>query len=461
MERLFQDFKKITWPSFDHIISNLEELYFSKIYLSSKMNITKKSDSFLHKMMLIILGFGPGIFAIGYTIGTGSVTSMIVAGSNYGMQLLWVLLLSCLFSGLLMYCYGKYALVSGETALYGFKKHIKGGKIIAVLIIIGISFGQWNSLIGIMGISSNLIFELLAIYIPSLKAIQYEAVLFIAILIIGIMYSLLLVGKYSFFEKLLIFFVTMMAGSFLISLFFVYPLPSEVVQGLIPTVPKVEGGQMMVVAFVGTTMAAATFLSRPLFIQGKGWTIKDLNIQKQDAIVASTLVFLISATIMAVADGALFHQGKPVHNVLDMANTLEPVAGKFAVFLFFFGTLSAGLSSIFPCMMITPLLLADYQSGKLDSSSMQFRVITGIACIAALTVPVFGANPIQIQILSQVFNVFVLPLVIIGIILMLHNKTVMQGYKTEATVYIGLAMALLFASVISYNGVLALAKYLH
>jgi hypothetical protein len=35
-----------------------------------------------------VLAFDPGIFAIGYTIGTGSVTSMIVAGSTYGMALL-------------------------------------------------------------------------------------------------------------------------------------------------------------------------------------------------------------------------------------------------------------------------------------------------------------------------------------------------------------------------------------
>tara|TARA_R110002033_G_scaffold36361_4_gene74725 strand:+ start:4064 stop:4384 length:321 start_codon:yes stop_codon:yes gene_type:complete len=102
------------------------------------MAVTKIKMSFLKKIIAVVLGFGPGIFAIGYTIGTGSVTSMIVAGSTYGMQLLWVLLLSCLFSGILMFAYGNYALISGETALYGFKKHIKGGKILAILIIIGI-----------------------------------------------------------------------------------------------------------------------------------------------------------------------------------------------------------------------------------------------------------------------------------------------------------------------------------
>jgi manganese transport protein len=411
------------------------------------------------KILAVVLAFGPGIFAIGYTIGTGSVTSMIVAGSTYGMQLLWVLLLSCIFSGLLMYAYGNYALVTGETALYAFKKHLKWGKLIAILIILGISFGQWNSLMGILGISANIIYEIFLIYFPNLADLKYEAVLSIAIVVIAVFYGFLMVGKYAFFEKILVIFVTIMGLSFIISLFMVYPLPIEVAKGLIPTIPKVEGGQMMVAAFVGTTMAAATFLSRPLFVKGKGWTIKNRSQQKKDAIIAATLVFFISASVMAVACGALFHQGQPVTQVLDMVNTLEPVAGKFALTLFFFGTLSAGLSSIFPCLLIAPILLADYQSGELDTNSKQFRIITAIACVFALIVPVYGANPIEMQILSQVFNVFVLPLVIIGIILLINNKRLMTTYKAGTWLNIGLFAALFFSCVISYNGIIALFDY--
>lgn len=90
--------------------------------------------------------------AVGYTIGTGSVTAMIVAGSTFGMQLLWVLILSCLFSVALLHAYGKYYLVTGDTALFAFKKHLKFGKWTALGVIAGVVFGQWNSLIGIMGI---------------------------------------------------------------------------------------------------------------------------------------------------------------------------------------------------------------------------------------------------------------------------------------------------------------------
>ncbi|MCM4155497.1 Nramp family divalent metal transporter [Gramella sp. AN32] len=423
------------------------------------MDATTAKNSLLKKVIAIILGFGPGIFAIGYTIGTGSVTSMIVAGSKFNMQLLWVLLLSCFFSGILMFAYGNYALLTGETALYGFKKHLKFGKALAILIIIAVTFGQWNSLMGILGISSNIIFEILVLNFAGLSIYEYETVLITAIIIILVFYLLLLVGRYTFFEKILIIFVTLMGFSFLLSLFFVQPLALDVVKGIIPTIPDVAGGKMLVAAFVGTTMASATFLSRPLFVKGKGWTIKHLDQQKKDSITAAILIFVISGIIMAVAAGALYYDGKEVTHVLDMANTLEPVAGKWAVTIFFFGALSAGLSSIFPCLLIAPLLIADYQSGELDTNSKQFRIITFIACLVALMGPALGANPIEIQILSQVFNVFALPLVIIDIIILLNSKKVMKEYKTSLFVNMGMFASLLFACIISYNGILAMMEY--
>lgn len=421
----------------------------------------KQPTSIFSKLLHLLLGIGPGIFAIGYTIGTGSVTSMIVAGSTYGMQLLWVLFLSCLFSWVLMEAYGRYALVTGETALFAFRKHLKFGRLIAILIIIGITFGQWNSLIGILGISANAIFETIVLFIPSIKGYEYWSILIIAAVIIGIMYALLWKGNYPIFEKILIFFVSLMGLSFLLSFFIVLPAPKEVIAGFVPSIPKVEGGRMLVAAFVGTTMAAATFISRPLFIQGKGWNKDNLKEQQRDALWAAVLIFFISSAIMASAMGAFYHDGKVVSKVLDMVYALEPVAGRFAIAIFFMGTLAAGLSSVFPILMIAPLMIADYQKGELDTTSRQFKIITGIACLIGLMVPVFGANPIQAQILTQVFNVFVLPLVIIGIIILVNRKELMGEHKAGWALNVGMVLSLLFACVISYNGVVAIIEQMN
>lgn len=405
----------------------------------------------MKKLLKFLLSFGPGIFAIGYTIGTGSVTSMIVAGNEFGMDLLWVLFFSCLFSGVLIYVSGSYYLLTQETGLWAIKKHLPLGKIIAISIIVMVGIGQWNSLIGILGITSNVIFEVLSLNFPGLEGHKYAVVIGIAVCVIGIFYALLLKGKFSIFEKVLALFVSMMGISFFFTLFFVLPQPTEVIMGLVPTIPKVEGSGILIAAFVGTTMAAATFLSRPLFIQGKGWTIEDFTTQKNDSIVAALLIFIISGSIMAVASGSLYGNGHEITHVLDMSKALEPSAGKFAVSVFFAGTLSAGLSSIFPCLMIVPLMLGDYNKGKLDIQSKQFKIITGIASVLALTVPVFGFNPIKGQIITQVFNVFGLPLVVLSFLFLWNRKNVgLPSNKIFSNII--LICAFTFSIIIMVNG---------
>ena len=156
---------------------------------------------------------------------------------------------------------------------------------------------------------------------------------------------------------------------------------------------------------------------------------------------------------MAVASASLHGKGNEITHVLDMSGALEPSVGKFAVSIFFLGTLSAGLSSIFPCLMIVPLMLGDYNSGKLDVSSKRFKWVTGIASVLALSVPAFGFNPIQGQIFTQVFNVFALPLVVITFLILWNRKDAGLPKNRLVTNLIMLA-AFAFSVIIMVNGLL-------
>ncbi|MDC6363718.1 MULTISPECIES: Nramp family divalent metal transporter [Flavobacteriaceae] len=402
---------------------------------------------------------GPGIFCIGYTIGTGSVTAMIKAGSMYGMQLLWVLCLSAFFSWILMDAYGRFAVVTGKTAMNAFKNHLKWGKILAVFTIAGVVMGQWSSLSGILGLTSNALYEFMRMFFPSLNENNYWAVLAISILLIAIMYIFLLVGKYSFFEKILVVFVTLMGLSFILSMFMVLPSSEDIVKGLIPRIPP--GGNLMVAAFVGTTMAAPTFVVRPILLKEKGWGTSNLSDQRKDALVSAFFLLTISATIMIAATGALFYDGKVVTNVLDMVQALEPVAGKMAVAVFMMGAMSAGISSIFPILMVLPLLISDYKSGKMETKTPTFKILVAIACLVGLIVPILGANPIVAQIATQVANVFVLPLVIGGIIVLINSKKLMGTQSANLFMNISLVTAFCFSLIISYKAVIALTDFLN
>ena len=410
------------------------------------------------KIWLLMLSVGPGIFCIGYTIGTGSITSMTIAGSNYGMQLLWVLFLSVLFSWVLMEAYGRFALVTGDTALYGFRKNFKCGKSIALVTIVCITIGQWGGLSGILGISSTAIFEMIQLLFGGSvgNENQYWYILIIAISIIVIMYSLLMIGKYSFFEKVLVIFVTIMGISFFMSMFITFPPVEEIARGLTFQIPEVKGGALMVAAFVGTTMAAATFVVRPLIIHGKGWTKNDLKQQSKDALVSGILIFLINSAVMISAAGAIYGTGKSVTKVLDMMLSLEPMFGKFAVALFITGVLSAGLSSIFPILMIAPILYSDYKGDKLDLKSINFKILAAIAGIFGLIIPVLGTNPIVSQIASQVVNVFVLPVVVGAIFILINKEKLMGKHKAGIMINLGLIAAFIFSCIISVTGVIAI-----
>jgi len=411
------------------------------------------------RFWLLLLSIGPGLFGIGYTIGTGSVTTMVKSGAEAGLGLLWHLALCALFSWVVMEAYGRYAAVTGRTAIHSFRTLLPQGKALALLVMGGVIVAQWSSYAGIVGICSNGIYETVRLFVPSLRESDYWTILAIAIGILVCLYLLLLVGRYSFFEKILIVFVTLMGVCFLLTMFVVMPDPGRIAAGFVPQLPKGEGMNLLFAALVGTTMAGPTFVVRPLTIKGHGWGKKDLRNQSRDAMISALLVFVISASIMISAAAVLHQQDRVIEKVLDMVSTLEPLVGKFAVSLFLLGLISAGLSSTFPIMMVGALLIADYRKGELDTRSRLFRILAAVACCFGLTVPILGAQPIAAQIVTQIANVFVLPLVILGIFFLVNRRDLMGTYRAGPVLNVGLIGSFLFACLVSYSGAIALSRF--
>ena len=404
---------------------------------------------------------GPGLFCLGFTIGTGSVTSMVKSGSMYGTGLLWVLAISAFFTWVMTQAYGHYGIVSGDTAIHGIKQNLRGGKVWAIILIVGLVVSQWISLSSILNITSNAVCEVLYLCIPGLpKEAGYWIVLAMAVIIAGTIWLVLNKGNYSVFEKILSVLVTLMGIAFILSIFIELPAPGSIVKGFVPSIPKDPGALLFIAAFVGTTMSSPTFVIRPMILKSKGWGPDDGRLQRRDAIVSASLTFIISASIMICAAGVLFARGITVEKVLDMIYVLEPIAGRFAVALFVLGLLSAGLSSLFPIMMLAPELISDYRHGEMQTGTPLFKILTGVAALVGLTIPILGKNPVITQIASQVTLVFVLPLVILLMIILINKKSVMGNRRPGIVFTILMALAFVFACVVSYTGVVALSNLL-
>ena len=404
---------------------------------------------------------GPGLFCLGFTIGTGSVTSMVKSGSMFGTSLLWVLAISAFFTWVMTEAYGRYGVVTGDTAIHGVKTRLKGGKVWAVILIAGLVSSQWISLSSILNITSNAVAEVLRMCIPGIgEASSYWIVLGMAIVIAGVVWLVLNKGNYSSFEKILSVLVTLMGLSFIISMFIELPSPASIARGFIPSIPDSADSRLFIAAFVGTTMSSPTFVIRPMLVKSKGWGSGDRRAQSRDAIVSASLTFLISASIMICAAGVLFSRGISVEKVLDMIYVLEPLAGRFAVALFVVGLLSAGLSSLFPIMMLAPELISDYREGEMQTGTPMFKILTAIAALAGLTIPILGTSPVITQIVSQVTLVFVLPLVIVLMLILINKREVMGDARPGLLFSILIALAFMFACIVSYTGIVSLGRLL-
>ena len=219
------------------------------------------------KILAILSSVGPGLFLIGYNIGTGSVTTMARSGAEYGMSLFWALALSCLFTYILMVVYGKLTLVTGKTALTLIRQNFTHGNLLALYIMIALISGEILALMGFMGIVSDLLQEAGRLLFDNMII----DTLWIMIAIIVVMYLILLYGRYALFEKILTVFVIVMGLCFFVVFFMIKPDITEILYGMIPSIPDEPGAFQLVAAMAGTTCSAAVFIIRSILVAEKGW----------------------------------------------------------------------------------------------------------------------------------------------------------------------------------------------
>jgi Mn2+/Fe2+ NRAMP family transporter len=407
-----------------------------------------KDDSLRQKIGLFVASIAPGIFLVGYNIGTGSVTAAASTGAKFGMSLLWPLLLSCIFTYILILAFGRYTAVSGQTALSSYRKHF--GTTLSAAVLISLVVSEWIGFMGVMGIVTEVIQEWSRPLTTSGNGISP---ILSAAVIGAFIYLLFWTGVHRFFENILVFFVMIMGMSFIVTAFMVIPDPLQVIQGLVPRFPEGTSGALLVAGMVGTTMGGILYVVRSILVQEKGWTVSDFAIQKRDAFVSSFLMFALSAAIMACAAGTMFPRGLEVENSIDMVKLLEPLAGRFAVSIFVAGIISAGISSLFPHILLAPWLLADFRNQPRDMKLKHNRLIALFTVSLGFVVPVFGGRPVLVMIVSQVLAAIATPVVVLLMLILLNKKEIMGDHQVSRSFNMIMGLIFLFTLFMAATGI--------
>ncbi|MBN2775132.1 MAG: Nramp family divalent metal transporter [Prolixibacteraceae bacterium] len=408
--------------------------------------------SFIKKAGIALAAVGPGLFLIGYNIGTGSVTTMAKTGAEHGMSLFWALVLSCIFTFILMVAYGKVTLVTGKTALFNIKTEFRHGWILAIYILIALIIGELLALIGVMGIVAELTQEGIRLLFNGVKINTFWIILIFSLLL----YLLLWFGRYKSFEKVLIVFVILMGLSFLVVFVLVKPEFSAILQGMIPGIPHTSGAFGLVAAIAGTTCSAAVFIMRSTVVAEKGWGISNLKDEKKDAFVSAFMMLFLSGVIMAVAAGTLHVMGLKLENTVEMISLFEPLGGKFAALILILGIVGAGLSTVFPIVLIAPWLIADFSGKPRNIHSSFSRILIFIALLFAFGSVFLEQRPPALMIFSQAFQACILPAVAIPILILLNRKKLMKNHLSGWKMNVGVVAVILFSFLTTWFAIIEL-----
>ena len=403
------------------------------------------------RLSKVLALFLPGIFLLGFNIGTGSVTAMAKAGADYGMSLLWTIVASCLATFVMINVYGRMTLVTGETALQAFRRHIH--PLVGLFFIVALTAGVCGSVMGVMGIVAEISSE----WSNGLVEGGIEPIWF-AGFFVALVYFIFWNGNTQFFERSLAVIVAIMSACFILNFFILMPPPVEIAKGLLPTLPEVpldkgKGPFLVIASMVGTTVFSGLFIIRTTLVKEAGWTITDSRTQRNDAIVAVGMMFVISGSVMAAAAGTLHVEGLGLENASQMIGLLEPLAGSLATTIFVVGIVAAGVSSQFPNVLMLPWLLCDFNQSERDMTLPQYRVIVLVISLLGLVVPILGARPVFVMIVSQAFNAVILPVTVACILYLGNRRDLMGEYRNSLATNVVLAAILLFSLVTTSMGV--------
>jgi Mn2+/Fe2+ NRAMP family transporter len=191
----------------------------------------------------------------------------------------------------------------------------------------------------------------------------------------------------------------------------------------------------MVVGVIGTTIAPWMQFYLHASVVEKGITEKEYFASRLDVIVGCIFAVVVAAFIVVACAATLFLHGQ--HDLKDgaqAAQSLRPLAGRFAYILFAVGLFNASLfaASILP--ISTAYAVCEglgVESGldkKFDEAPFFYWLYTGLIVAGAGVILWPNLPLVKITILSQVVNGAVLPFVLVAMLLLINKRELMGRY---------------------------------
>ncbi len=397
---------------------------------------------------------GPAyLVSVGY-MDPGNWATDIAGGSAFGYNLIWVLLMSNLIAVLLQSLSARLGIVRGlDLAQASKNAYPKWANIpLYILAEIAIAACDLAEIVG-MAIGLNLLFGLPLVWGICITAVDTLLLL------------LLLNRGMRVLEAFIISLVVVIGISFLVEMFIVAPVYTDVIKGLIPS--KLDGDSLYIaIGIIGATVMPHNLYLHSSLVQTRKFERSSKGMKKAikfnlfDTVIALNLAFFVNAAILILAAAAFYVNGYfTVAEIQDASVLLEKLFGKAAPTFFAIALIASGQSSTITGTLAGQIVMEGHLNIRIQPWLR--RLITrSLAIIPALfTILYFGSESLgKLLVLSQVVLSLQLGFAVIPLIHFNSDRKFMKEFTIKTWVKV---LAWLSAAIIVYLNIQLVIQQMH
>ena len=373
---------------------------------------------------------GPALITACVVFGPGSLLISSKVGATYGYELIWLLLTTGLLMGTFLMMGARIGVVGGATPCTLLAREL--GRPAAVVV------GTTLCLIcGAFQTSNNLAFSAAAGAFFPKEVVPWVLVTINALVIVFLFFAK---QVYRILERLMKVMVGVILVCFLFNLVVAKPDLLGILRGLIPGVPEsitfslprvvdktIVDPMLLIASLVGTTFSVAGAFYQGNLVREKGWKIEDYRNSLGDSIAGVCVLTSVSLIIMVTSATVIL--GQPAENIGVLAQSLAPLLGPTAYWIFCIGLIAVATNPFMINAIIGGSILADGMGMPAKLSDRGPRIFTVGVLLLGMIIALWALHgdkkPITLIVFAQALTVLGNPLMAAAILYLANNKKIM------------------------------------
>ncbi len=375
---------------------------------------------------------GPGVVTGVADDDPSGIATYAQTGAIFGLSQLWLTLYSLPLMIAVQEMCGRIGMTTGKGLAGVMKSHYPRALLIIAVVLLSIAnIINIGADLGAMGESVSLISPL---------PFGISLILITAFTVLSTIYI-----PYHTYAKILKYFAATVLSYIVVAFFINQDWKAITLAALVPHMEWNKEFLLNITAFLGTTISPYLFFwqadeeveeeieKKKITAFGKGTprvSRQDIHQMRADTVAGMFLSNLVAFFIIITASSTLSNGGQPITSAAELAESLRPLAGDYAVYLFAFGILGTGLLAI-PVLAgaiayaVAEMLGMPLGLSKTFKQAIGFYGVLSISILVGVLLNFINIDPILMLYYAAAVNgVLAAPLLVI-ILFVANNKKIL------------------------------------